>query len=351
METIYPPVGIAHITDQLSDLLQDRVTNKAQIKSACIMQPKSDPHFGTMIVVMTTYALAEYLQKEFDAEVQVLVDALENSPYEKFEKNGRLYSLCLSHKMIDGKPASKHFMQPVKSLMDWLESETDVEGRIRWYEEIQAQRQFRSGLTEILERKEDFKPIFAPSERHLRIRPVCTKCGIVDKRSESVEYNRNKKTLVSECPNCGRFETHLDDREKVIGANTPIRTILRSYAFANKENESMIIVNGKDWSGVWMQRVYHDALAELNCAGTEVPMNIFAPLILDKTGAKLSKTIYLESDAYDKIDSAWLSAPAFRERFGESGLKRLFQEVTSWIEDPKRLFRNYSLAYFQSLFQ
>ena len=47
MEIVDPPVGIAHITGQIPDLIADRMTAASRVRVACAMQPKAAPHFGT----------------------------------------------------------------------------------------------------------------------------------------------------------------------------------------------------------------------------------------------------------------------------------------------------------------
>jgi hypothetical protein len=92
-------------------------------------------------------------------------------------------------------------------------------------------------------------------------------------------------------------------------------------------------------------------LSNFDITGLEVPFNLFAPEITDETGAKLSKTIYLEKGAYSKMDPAWLSSKAFIEKFGEKGLQTLWEEVEAWVNTPQKLFRNYSIGYMQSLYE
>jgi hypothetical protein len=65
MEIVYPPVGIAHIIDQIPDLIADRMTTASQTRVACAMQPKAAPHFGTGIVILTAFALARLFQENF----------------------------------------------------------------------------------------------------------------------------------------------------------------------------------------------------------------------------------------------------------------------------------------------
>ena len=356
MQVYYPPVGIAHISHSISDLLEDRLHKAKSLQCAFITQPKPNPHLGTVIVLMVTFAVAKHLQRMFNLRTRVLIDMLDNSPAKTFVQNGKEYSLCLSHSIVaDGIPASEYNMRPIFEISNLLEELTGIKYKVRRYKDIQSDLRFREGMIEILRRREEFIPIVSPSERRLRMRPICKKCGLVDKRALSVEFHDDKERpyLSAVCPNCGSFRAYLLDSNDVIDANTPVRTILRSVAFIEQFRENgtaTVIVNGKDWAGVWMQRVYFDGLALFGYAGRQIPMNLFSPLILDESGAKLSKTIYLQENAYSHLDPVWVSAEAFIQGFGEMGVRRLFTEVTSWVEDPRKFFRDYSISYIQSLF-
>ena len=103
MEIVYPPVGIAHITGQIPDLIADRMTAASRVRVACAMQPKAAPHFGTGIVIMTAFALARLFQDTFGKPATVLLDMLDNAPARTTVIDGIEYSLCLSH-AIDGGP-------------------------------------------------------------------------------------------------------------------------------------------------------------------------------------------------------------------------------------------------------
>ena len=356
MQVYYPPVGIAHISHSIFDLLEDRLRKAKSLQCAFITQPKSNPHLGTVVVLMVTFAVAKHLQRIFNLQTHVLIDMLDNSPVKTFVQDGKEYSLCLSHSTIDGVPASEYNMRPIFEMADLLRKRTGIKYKVRRYKDIQNDAGFRDGMIEILRRREEFIPVVSPSEHRLRIRPICKKCGLVDKRALSVEFYDDKENpyLVAVCPNCGSFRTYLLDGNDVIDANTPVRTILRSVAFVEQFRESntaTVIVNGKDWAGVWMQRVYFDGLALFGYTGRQIPMNLFSPLILDESGAKLSKTIYLQENAYSNLEPVWVSASAFIQGFGEMGVHRLFTEVTSWVEEPRKFFRNYSVSYLQNLFR
>lgn len=353
MRLYYPPIGIAHITKNLADLMRDRLSRATSIQCAFITQPKPKSHLGTIVVLMVAYAVAKYLHSNFGLPTTVLIDVLENSPSKTFTRDGCDYSLCLSHDVVDGVSTVEYNMRPVIAVAKWLATESSIRFHVRSYREIQSEAVFREGLLYFFRHQADVIPLVSPSEHRLRIRPVCDVCGLVDKGALSVKFHDSKNApyLTAVCPNCGEFKTYFSDYHRVIDANTPIRTILRSVGFINKQNTNNIatvIVNGKDWAGVWMQRVYFDGLALLGYSGIQIPMNLFSPLILDESGAKLSKTIYLQDGAYSHLGPAWVSASSFVEKFGEEGLRRLFGEINSWIDDPKRLFRDYSISYIQS---
>lgn len=356
MRVFYPPVGIAHITRGVADLFRDRRVGAKKFRVACVMQPKSDPHFGTAILVLGAFALADVLRRELAIETSILIDVLDNAPGEEISYNGILYTRCLSHCKNLDQSKSAMYMQPVLELATWASTQTGIEVRARNYEEIQSQPTFRRGLGQILDNEDRFCPMFSPSDAVLRIRPICMDCGLTEKAATTVRLEHNGAHLVlhSACPNHGPFIVNVADTDACIDTNAPIRTVLRSYCFSRDRNAELvetIVLNGGDWSGAWMQRVYFDGLAMLGLTGMNVPFNLFTPQILDWSGAKLSKTIYLEPGAYDNLDAHWVSWPAFYQRFGMEGRAALWEEVRGWMHDPKRLFRDYTLAYFQDTLQ
>lgn len=354
MEIVYPPVGIAHITGQIPDLIADRTATTAATRVACAMQPKAAPHFGTGVVIMTAFALARLCQDHFGKPATVLLDMLDNAPAKTVVVGGIEYTLCLSRTRDAGRSLAETNTEPVRQLATWAAQRAGIGYTLRTYSQIQAQPGFRHGLADILSRPEVFQPMFSPSGHRLRVRPVCPHCGLVDKTARTVQiYQDNGITLACQCPDHGRQTARLDDPAAVIDASTPVRTVLRSLCFARDRNEhatETVVLNGGDWAGAWMQRVYFDGLHELGCTGTHVPFNIFTPQILDDSGAKLSKTIYLTRGAYKDIPPAWISMQAFQDRFGPAGLNRLWNEISSWTQSPGKFFRNYTVRYLEHVF-
>jgi hypothetical protein len=354
MEIVYPPVGIAHITGQIPDLIADRMTAASRVRVACAMQPKAAPHFGTGIVIMTAFALARLFQDTLGKPATVLLDMLDNAPARTTVMDGIEYTLCLSHAIDAGRSAAETNTGPVRRLAQWASQRAGTEFGLRRYSQIQAQPGFRHGLADILSRPEVFEPLFSPSEHRLRVRPMCPQCGLVDKAARTVQVRQdNGLSLVFRCGHHGNQIAQLDDPAVMIDANTPIRTVLRSLCFSRERDEhetETVVLNGGDWAGAWMQRVYFDGLHQLGCCGTQVPFNIFTPQILDDSGAKLSKTIYLTPGAYADIPPAWTSMEAFEDRFGTGGLDMLWDEITGWVRSPQKFFRNYTVRYLEHAF-
>ena len=279
---------------------------------------------------------------------------LDNAPAQTTVIDGIEYSLCLSHAIDGGRSAAETNTGPVRRLAEWASQRAGTGFGLRRYSQIQAQPGFRHGLADILSRPEVFEPLFSPSEHRLRVRPICPRCGLVDKAARTVQVRHdNGLTLVFRCGHHGNQAARLDDPAVVIDANTPIRTVLRSLCFSRDRDEhgtETIVLNGGDWAGAWMQRVYFDGLHQLGCCGTQVPFNIFTPQILDDSGAKLSKTIYLTRGAYADVPPAWTSMQAFEDRFGTAGLDMLWDEISGWVRSPEKFFRNYTVRYLEYAF-
>lgn len=352
MEIVYPPVGIAHITDQIPDLIADRMAGAASVRLGCAMQPKSAPHFGTAVVILTAFALARSFRDTFARPATVLLDMLDNAPARTTVIDGIEYSLCLSHATTeDGRSVAEINTQPVRRLATWASERSGVGFQMRCYCQIQAQPAFRLGLADILTRPQVYRPLFSPSGHPLRVRPVCPHCGQVDKTASTVQLRHgNGLTLLFKCPDHHTQTACLDDPGAIIDANTPIRTVLRSLCFSRDRDEhgtETIVLNGGDWAGAWMQRVYFDGLHHLGCHGPQVPFNIFTPQILDDSGAKLSKTIYLTTGAYADMPPAWTSLQAFEDRFGPAGPDMLWEEISDWVTSPPKFFRDYSVRYLE----
>ncbi len=82
----YPPVGIAHMVNDVLDVVDfDYSFEKVIINTSS--QPNSQPHIGTIITLMLSFALSKKIKEEKLIASEVQFDQLENSPIEKLYFN------------------------------------------------------------------------------------------------------------------------------------------------------------------------------------------------------------------------------------------------------------------------
>ena len=55
-QVLYPPVVIAHITKEVTDLFAPRMTGKEEIQMHYSAQMNSYPHMGTVLSLITAFA-------------------------------------------------------------------------------------------------------------------------------------------------------------------------------------------------------------------------------------------------------------------------------------------------------
>ena len=79
---------------------------------------------------------------------------------------------------------------------------------------------------------------------------------------------------------------------------------------------------------------------------------VYSPLIVDWSGAKLSKSLYVKEGAYGYLEAQGMDYLVSYEVFRRAGMDLgvVLDEVEGWVKHPYRLFRSYSIAYFHALF-
>lgn len=80
-------------------------------------------------------------------------------------------------------------------------------------------------------------------------------------------------------------------------------------------------------------------------------MLIYAPQVLDKTGSKLSKRMYVGGDeAYKKMyDEYVVNVSLLKKSLGEDIIQKLWFTFSGWATDPKFFFRDYTVDYLLSV--
>ena len=82
------------------------------------------------------------------------------------------------------------------------------------------------------------------------------------------------------------------------------------------------------------------------------PCVFYSPLIIDWAGRRISNTMVREG-RYDYLKDAGMGYLLSLSELldGEQGLDPLFRAVRDWVDNPKKLFRPYSIAYFQQQYE
>ena len=116
--------------------------------------------------------------------------------------------------------------------------------------------------------------------------------------------------------------------------------------FSSDEISDWVRVTGFDYAGYYQEQMLFRNI-------TDSPIIIYAPLILDWSGVKISKSLYVREGGYEYLRLQGLEYCLSFKKFQEDGknLDVLFKEVDSWVNNPSGLFRSYSLEYIHGLFE
>lgn len=158
--------------------------------------------------------------------------------------------------------------------------------------------------------------------------------------------------MESICPEHGKYNITIDEHSvDKFDMNVPLRYLVKILFLAetDKINDSLsIIVDGGDWSGMWPLRVYMEPLIKLK--EENVPSIIYTPTILDWSGSKLSKRMYVGNEAYrEYLKEGLINYAEFYNQYGEIGFQRLYKEINSWIHEPKKFIRDYTIEYIDAI--
>jgi hypothetical protein len=99
-----------------------------------------------------------------------------------------------------------------------------------------------------------------------------------------------------------------------------------------------IEICGSDYAGFWQEQLLWRFLSK-------PAIVVYTPLISDWSGSKVSKSLYLQSTAYDYLRQAGLEYLLSYDilRLEGRNLNVLWREIEKWVDEPYRLFRGYGL--------
>lgn len=345
---VHNPLGGASYVfeEDLIKWLSKQLT-KDKIRISIGAQPNSSPHFGTLTVFSLAFALAEKVKLTTNKDIEVLFEVIDTAPAESKTIDGVRYQLSLRNTGIADK-----FLVQYETLLDKLKSLTNVSYTLRKQSDFNNQITIPEILKQIATHKDTLARILDPDNEKLRMRVACQKCGLTDKHS--IKTIIEPSGVKSFCPEHGWFETPYED-SRLFEYNTPLRNLIRAIAYSkdnlnNALEHEWLRVTGSDYAGFYQEQMLYKPASILGHKASELPIILYAPLITDWSGAKLSKSLYVKQGAYQYLPSYVVNYEHFLNKFGENGVEKLFNEIKLWLEQPYRLFRSYSVYYFMDLF-
>lgn len=355
-KVFYSKGGISLILNDITDLFKEQINDKVdKIIINTSSQPNSNPHLGTLTTISCAFALAKKIKQQFNIPVEVEFDELENSPYFLKKYNNENYTKSLGDTFIDNISIANTYMKKYIFIFEYLKKITNVNYVIKTYYEFQLDKIIRKSVIDIYKNYDFFSKLLDPSNNNLMLRTKCPWCNYSNRDTNLFKFNviDDSICLTSKCCDHGEYKVIVNEKnDTYIDINTQLRDLTKGVLFykrLKKEHILTIMCDGKDWSGEWASRIHYSGMHAL---GYDTFTNrIFTPLIVDWSGGKYSKSLYLENDKYSGTEKLFADFDLYYNRFGDDGIYRIYSEVEKWVNDPVKFFRNYSIEYFVQLLE
>ncbi|KAI1168937.1 hypothetical protein F5B18DRAFT_658022 [Nemania serpens] len=340
------------------------------------LQPNNSPHVGTLIVFCYAFSVAKGIrdrmrvleanEKNAPPPVTVLITFIDTAPVkdETVEMEGIQYQRSYR----DVQDALSTYMADYEEVIRYLSAWAGVPVNVAFQADFFSNSSMPVLLNYVVRRHETLGRQLSPKYGSLALRSACpvAGCGLAEKHGRLNEYragdNEQDGTITFHCPHHGPHTVRLAYPTETarLEANAPTRNLLRSMTHLLDTTTHYIRVTGADYAGVYQEMFLYRPLAAWSAttglARGRTPHILYAPLIVDWSGAKLSKSLYVRDGAYEFMKrqgmDGFCSYARLRERFGgdgSEGLRRIWDEVQRWMADPKKLFRSFSVAYLHGV--
>ncbi|RGB24135.1 hypothetical protein C1646_735052 [Rhizophagus diaphanus] len=320
------------------DYILERVY-KSDVRISIGAQPNGSPHFGTIVTFSLAFSLAQQLKNK-GKNVKVVLELVDTAISEEHSFNNIRYQKSLSYtKEID-----KH-IDYYEGLLRKLNSYSGVDFMIRKQSDFNSHPRMSGVISTIIKERKTIGSLLSPKSKVLALRVACPKCGLADKHGKKNIYEGNNN-VISICPEHGSHSLDTDKEPQKLEFNT-------SKKFAVPY--SWVRVTGGDYAGTYQEQILYKGASILGVDVTELPFILYSPLVIDWSGSKLSKSLYISEGAYGYLKEQGydylLDYSSFEKAFGDSGLNKLYDETGLWLTEPYKLFRSYSIYYFVNLFK
>ncbi|KAK4161328.1 hypothetical protein QBC43DRAFT_323841 [Cladorrhinum sp. PSN259] len=329
------------------------------------LQPNNSPHAGTLVVFCLAFAFARDIQSRMIAMSEDGVEVPSVSVEITFVDTAPVNSECIT---VDGVQYQRSyrmagplgFADDYHTVLRFLSIWSGIPYTVAFQSDFFSGPSIPKILEYMVSRSETLGRQLSPKHGALALRAACPVwgCGLAEKHGLLNTYTNSSITF--QCPVHGPHTVRITEPAEAarLEANAPARNLIRGMAHLLDTKAHNIRVTGGDYAGTYQEMFLYRPLAAWSAAtGLAVgktPHILYAPVIVDWSGAKLSKSLYVREGAYDLMKvlgtDGLCSFERLRARFGDDGaegLGRLWREVERWLESPKKLFRSYSAEYLQ----
>lgn len=323
---------------------------KDNIKISIGAQPNSSPHFGTLTVFNLAFATAKKLaDTDSSKNVSILFEVVDTAPSETVTIEGVKYQ-----KSLKQTGAINNYLHQYVEILEYLKLKTNINYEIRMQSEFNKQKEIYPIVKNIIQNRDKIKDVLDPKHGNLRVRVSCTECGLSDKNSVNNSYDNNE--IVSRCPVHGEFKTNIEKESEKLEYNTPLRNLIRALAYSeiNQSDEydyHIMRITGSDYAGFYQEELLYKVASMVGSKVENLPTILYSPLILDWSGAKLSKSLYVKEDAYRYLPKFLINYENLKSEYGFQGLDYIYEITNQWVNNPYMLFRHYSIYYFMEEFR
>ena len=288
----YYPLGAAsyYFKEDLISFIANRCS-RSQIICHIGAQPNSNPHIGNVVTFATVFALASARKKKITRKIVVKFIFVETAP-----SAGRGIT-------IDGVRFQKSLAETgvfdlhhstFRTILESLSSLSNVLFEIETQDFWRKSPSFMPLLREITSQHSFYGACLSPETKRLGLRAPCSTCGLADKSGVKNCYCSD--SIFFTYPLHGEFRINLCSSDQVerLEMNTPLRNLVRVLSCSKDQKALWILCTGADYAGFYQEQLCYRLVEHQS----QLPMIFYAPLILDWSGSKLSKSLYIEEGAY-----------------------------------------------------
>lgn len=326
-------------------------TTHETVNLSIAAQPNSSPHIGNIITFALAFALATEL-KAAGKTVSVYLDMVDTAPTPDMSTSidGVVYQRSLRFTGL----AHQH-LRDFNHIMTTLSATSQVPFVVRSQSNVLSSQWAVQTVQQLVAKRAALEKLYVTDSNHgFGLRAACPvpDCGLIDKAGKCNLYLEDR--IVFRCPSHGIFTLRLDDAADVsrLELNTPLRILLRNCLFHSDTTSSWITVQGSDYAGFYQEQFLWRALTTIS--SDAVPLIMYSPLVLDWSGAKLSKSLYVKKSAYRYLEGSGLEylLDYGLLRSKHLALQAVYRLCLDWVvHDPGMLFRPFSMHYLHDLIE